>query len=52
MAYITGSASKAAEPAARIAGALTLWRDLDALQASPGDMANAITLAQFYPSET
>ena len=43
--------SKAAEQAARIAGVLTLWRDLDAHQVQPSDMADAITLAQFYLSE-
>lgn len=51
LAHITGTASKAAEQAARIAGVLTLWRDLDALQVQPSDMADAITLAQFYLSE-
>lgn len=51
LAHITGTASKAAEQAARIAGVLTLWRDLDAQQVQPGDMADAITLAQFYLSE-
>jgi hypothetical protein len=51
LAHITGTASKAAEQAARIAGVLTLWRDLDAQQVQPSDMADAITLAQFYLSE-
>lgn len=51
LAHITGTASKAAEQAARIAGVLTLWRDLDAQQVQPADMADAITLAQFYLSE-
>ncbi|MCM2560920.1 YfjI family protein [Lutimaribacter sp. EGI FJ00015] len=51
LAHITGTASKAAEQAARIAGVLTLWRDLDAHQVQPSDMADAITLAQFYLSE-
>lgn len=51
LAHITGTASKAAEQAARIAGVLTLWRDLDALQVQPGDMADGIDLAQFYLSE-
>jgi hypothetical protein len=51
LAHITGTASKAAEQAARIAGVLTLWRDLDAHQVQPNDMADAITLAQFYLSE-
>jgi hypothetical protein len=51
LAHITGTASKAAEQAARIAGVLTLWRDLNAPQVHPGDMANAIDLAQFYLAE-
>ena len=51
LAHITGTASKAAEQAARIAGVLTLWRDLEAQQVQPSDMADAITLAQFYLSE-
>ncbi len=48
---VTGSASKAAEQAARIAGVLTLWRDLDAPHVSAKDMADGITLAQFYLGE-
>ncbi|MCL3880766.1 YfjI family protein [Marivita sp. GX14005] len=51
LAHITGTASKAAEQAARIAGVLTLWRDLEVQQVQPSDMADAITLAQFYLSE-
>src|SRR6056297_2207827 len=51
LAHITGPASKAAEQAARIAGVLTLWRDLEAVNVEPSDMADAITLAQFYLSE-
>jgi hypothetical protein len=51
LAHITGTASKAAEQAVRIAGVLTLWRDLEAQQVQPSDMADAITLAQFYLSE-
>ena len=51
LAHVTGYASKAAEQAARIAGVLTLWRDLDANAVQPGDMADAITLAQFYLAE-
>lgn len=49
--HITGTASKAAEQAARIAGVLTLWRDLNAAEVVAPDMANATTLAQFYLSE-
>ncbi|MEP0390750.1 MAG: YfjI family protein [Erythrobacter sp.] len=48
MAHITGTASKAAEQAARIAGVMTLWRDLEAKQVEPVDMNNAIELARFY----
>lgn len=51
LAHITGTASKAAEQAARIAGVLTLWRDLDAPKVEARDMADAIDLAQFYLSE-
>ncbi len=49
--HITGTASKAAEQAARIAGVLTLWRDLEAMKVEGRDMADAINLAQFYLSE-
>ncbi len=49
--HITGTASKAAEQAARLAGVLTLWCDLHAVEVSAKDMADAITLAQFYLSE-
>ena len=48
---ITGYASKAQEQAARIAGVLTLWADLDAGEVQPETMANAITLAEYYLSE-
>ncbi len=51
MAHITGTASKAAEQAARIAGVLTLWRDLKAVNVKSDDMADAIELARFYLSE-
>ncbi|MFX0546506.1 YfjI family protein [Roseovarius sp. S1116L3] len=51
LAHITGTASKAAEQAGRIAGVLTLWQDLDAPEVTARDMAHAITLAQFYLSE-
>lgn len=49
--HVTGYASKAAEQAARIAGVLTLWADLEAPAVTALDMANGITLAQFYLSE-
>jgi hypothetical protein len=51
LAHISGTASKVAEQAARIAGVLTLWRDLHAPDVQPGDMADAIALAQYYLSE-
>ena len=51
LAHITGTASKAAEQAARIAGVLPLWRDLGAPKVEARDMADAIELAQFYLSE-
>lgn len=51
LAHITGTASKAAEQAARIAGVLTLWRDLNAPAVQAGDMADAIDLAKYYLSE-
>jgi hypothetical protein len=49
--HVTGAASKAAEQAARIAGVLTLWRDLDAAHVTAKDMADGITLAQYYLGE-
>jgi hypothetical protein len=51
LAHITGTASKAAEQAARLAGVLTLWRDLQAPRLDARDMADAIELAQFYLAE-
>ena len=51
LAHITGTASKAAEQAARIAGVLTLWRNINAAHVGPDEMANGIALAQFYLSE-
>ena len=51
LAHVTGTASKAAEQAARIAAVLTLWRDMHAQHVQPGDMADGITLAQYYLSE-
>ncbi|MBZ0129638.1 MAG: DUF3987 domain-containing protein [Rhodobacteraceae bacterium] len=51
LSHITGTASKAAEQASRIAGVLTLWTDLGAQAVNAETMANAITLAQFYLSE-
>ena len=51
MSSVTGYASKAAEQACRIAGVLTLWRDLNAPAVEAEDMASAIELADFYLSE-
>jgi hypothetical protein len=51
LSHITGTASKVAEQAARIAGVLTLWADLDACEVQTNVMADAITVAQFYLSE-
>ena len=48
---IPGHASKSAEQAARIAGVMTAWVDLNAREVAPQTMADAITLAQFYLSE-
>jgi hypothetical protein len=47
----TGFASKAAEQAARLAGVLTLWADLDAPQVEMATMAQAIDLAAYYLTE-
>ncbi|SHN59853.1 DUF3987 domain-containing protein, partial [Oceanicella actignis] len=51
LANVTGYASKAAEQAARIAGVLTLWRDLDAEAVAPADIADGIALAKFHLGE-
>lgn len=51
LAHVTGYASKAAEQACRIAGVLTLWRDLHSAEVAEDDMANGIALASFYLSE-
>jgi len=51
LTHISGAASKAAEQAARIAGVLTLWADLNAKEVTANTMQDAITLAQFYVSE-
>ncbi|MEB3418941.1 YfjI family protein [Salipiger marinus] len=50
-ANITGYASKAAEQAARIAGVLTAWTDLEAAAVSLDAMESGIGLADFYLSE-
>lgn len=51
LVHITGTASKVAEQAARIAGVLTLWHDLHAPMVDAHYMADAIDLAQFYLAE-
>lgn len=48
---ITSYASKSAEQAARLAGVLTLWDDLNATAVREATMRAAITLAQFYLRE-
>lgn len=50
-AQVTGYASKAAEQAARIAGVLALWRDLNAPQVTVGDMEDGCALAWYYLNE-
>lgn len=51
LAHISGTASKTAEQAARIAGVLTLWRNLHAPDVQVGEMNDAIMLAQYYLAE-
>ncbi len=51
LAQVPGYASKAAEQACRIAGVLTLWRDLNAPDVQADDMGNGMALAQFYLGE-
>lgn len=48
---VTAFASKSAEQAARIAGVLTLFENLDAPHVDCNSMANGIDLAQYYLSE-
>lgn len=49
--HVRSFASKAVEQAARIAGVLTLWADLDAPEVLPDAMACGVTLADFYLGE-
>ncbi|CUK08383.1 hypothetical protein PH7735_03238 [Shimia thalassica] len=49
--HVTSFASKSAEQAARIAGVLTLWGNLDALEVSATDMGYGVALAQYYLGE-
>lgn len=51
MEQVRAYASKAVEQAARIAGVLTLWADLDAPVVTPQAMGDGIALAQFYLGE-
>jgi hypothetical protein len=51
LAHVAGYASKSAEQACRIAGVLTLWRDLHAPDVQASDMADGIALAQFHLGE-
>ena len=51
MEHVRAFASKAVEQAARIAGVLTLWADLDAPEVTPQAMASGVTLADFYLGE-
>lgn len=51
MEHVRAYGSKAAEQAARIAGVLTLWTDLDACEVTPEAMGWGISLAQFYLGE-
>jgi len=46
--HLTGAASKAAEQAARIAGVLTLWQDLEAREVTGETMVDAIALASYH----
>ncbi len=48
---LTAFASKSPEQAARIAGVLALWSDLNAAAVNATTMANAITLADYYLCE-
>ena len=49
--HVTGTASKAGEQAARIAGVMTMWSDLEAAEVSMETMIWAIELARHYLSE-
>lgn len=49
--HVRSFASKAPEQAARIAGVLTLWPDLNAREVTGETMASAIEIASYYLSE-
>lgn len=51
MEHVRAYASKSMEQAARIAGVLTLWADLEASEVAPQAMGCGVKLAQFYLSE-
>lgn len=51
MEHVRAYASKSAEQAARIAGVLTLWADLNAPEVTPQAMSWGVTLADFYLAE-
>lgn len=51
MEHVRAFASKAVEQAARIAGVLTLWGDLDAPEVTAQAMAFGVALSDFYLSE-
>lgn len=51
LAELTGTASKSAEQAARIAGVLRAFQDPDAEEVSAEDMQNGIKLAEYYLNE-
>ena len=51
LAHITGTASKVAEQACRIAGVLTLWQDINAVEVRMAEMESGVALAKFYLSE-
>ena len=51
LAHITGTASKVAEQACRIAGVLNLWQDIHALEVQMAEMESGVALAKFYLSE-
>ena len=48
---ITGTASKSVEQAARLAGVLTLWRNLQAYVIDASEMQSSIELARYYLNE-
>lgn len=49
--HVTGTASKAAEQAARLAGVMEMWGDLEAAEISMATMIDAVELSRFYLGE-